>query len=67
MMTPAQMAVSVEIADDADIEAAVERAVAASGVSLDDLANQARSGRFHSENARLAWFAISPFVDHGSG
>lgn len=66
MMTPAQMEVEVEVADDADVDAAVARAVATAGVSLDELAAEARVGRFHSEAARLAWFVISPFVANGT-
>jgi hypothetical protein len=61
-MTPAEMAVRVEIADDADIDAAIASALADAGVSLEDLITQARAGRFDTEEARLAWFAISPFV-----
>jgi hypothetical protein len=61
-MTPAEMAIRVEIADDADIDAAVASALADAAVSVEDLITQARAGRFQSEEARLAWFAISPFV-----
>jgi hypothetical protein len=62
-MTPDQAAVQVEFASDADINIAIERAVADSGVSIDELRESAANGRFESEQARLAWFAISPFFD----
>ncbi|WP_298335817.1 hypothetical protein [Ferrimicrobium sp.] len=61
-MTPVQAAVVVEYATDEDIEIAVQRALEIAGVSAEELKAQARSGRFSSENARLAWFAISPFI-----
>jgi len=62
-MTADQAAVVVECATDEDIEIAVRRALESAGVSAQELKAQARSGRFSSENARLAWFAISPFID----
>ena len=61
-MTPDQAAVVVEYATDEDIEVAVQSALESAGVSAEELKAQARSGRFSSENARLAWFAISPFI-----
>ncbi|MHB8289684.1 MAG: hypothetical protein ACYDEY_10685 [Acidimicrobiales bacterium] len=60
-MTPAQ-AVDVQIADESDIEAAVQRALAEADVTLDQLIDMARHSQFVSERARLAWFAISPFL-----
>ncbi|WP_298343578.1 hypothetical protein [Ferrimicrobium sp.] len=61
-MTPDQAAVVVEYATDEDIEIAVRSALEGAGVSAEELKGEARSGRFSSENARLAWFAISPFI-----
>lgn len=61
-MTPDQAAVVVEYATDEDIEIAVRSALESAGVSAEELKGEARSGRFSSENARLAWFAISPFI-----
>ena len=63
-MTPAQMAVDVEIADDDDVTAAVANALEGAGVTLEELQEQARVSHFSSERARMAWFVISSFVDH---
>lgn len=57
--------VTVEYATEEDIEIAIARALKSAGVSAQELKAQARSGRFSSENARHAWFAISPFIDLG--
>jgi hypothetical protein len=59
-MTP-QVA-DVEIAEEADIQAAIQRALDDAGVSLDELRRQARESRFETERARLAWFIVSAFV-----
>lgn len=53
----------VQIATDADLKRAVAKALKRAEVSLDELKDQARQGRFSSERARLAWFAISPIVN----
>lgn len=62
-MTADQAAVVVEFANDEDIGIALDRALKSAGVSAQELNSQARSGRFSSEQARLAWFSISPFID----
>jgi len=62
-MTADQAAVVVEYATNEDIEIAVQRALEGAGVSAGELKAQARSGRFSSENARLPWFAVSPFIN----
>lgn len=61
-MTPAQLEIHVEVADDDDVRAAVENELQAAGVTLEALVEQAKASDFVSERARLAWFAISPFV-----
>jgi hypothetical protein len=61
-MTPAEAAVTVEIVGDAEVQAGVERALKSAGVSLNELAEQARASRFSSERARLVWFMVSPVV-----
>lgn len=53
----------VEVATDEDIQAAARRALRRAGVTVDELRQQAREGRFSSERARLAWFMISPVAD----
>lgn len=63
MMTPEQAAVTVEVASNSDVEIAIARAVKDAGVSVEALKAEAASGRFQSDDARLAWFAISPFFD----
>ncbi len=45
-------------ADDNDLCAAVDRALSRSGYTFSELAEQARTGRFESVRARLAWVAI---------
>jgi hypothetical protein len=60
-MTPPQVA-EVEIAEDADVKAAVERALNEAGVTLSELREEAKLSRFRSERARQAWFVVSPFV-----
>jgi len=62
-MTPEQAAVSVEVADDRDVEIAIARAIESAGTTIDALRAEAACGRFESDQARLAWFAISPFFD----
>ena len=61
-MTPAEASVNVEVATAEDVKAAIQKALKDAGVTLLALKEQAEAGRFSSENARLAWFAISPFV-----
>jgi hypothetical protein len=62
-MTPEQAAVTVEVASDKDVEIAISRALESAGLSIEILRKEAASGRFRSDRARLAWFAISPFFD----
>jgi hypothetical protein len=62
-MTPAQKAIDVQVADEKDVQAAIRRALKGAGVSCEELVEQARTSRFASERARLAWFVISPFVE----
>jgi hypothetical protein len=63
MITPEEAAVTVEVASDKDVEMAVTCAAEDAGVSVETLRAEAASGRFQSDEARLAWFAISPFFD----
>ncbi len=55
--------VTVEYATEEDIEIAIARVLKSAGVSAQELKIQARSGRFSSEQARHAWFAISHFLN----
>jgi hypothetical protein len=63
VMTP-QVA-EVEIATDADVDAAIRRALDEAGVTFEELREQARVSRFSSERARRAWFVVSSFVEQG--
>lgn len=54
----------VEFASDDDVRAGVERALAELGLTYEELAAQAKEGKFSSERARLTWFMISPDVEH---
>lgn len=62
-MTPAELATPVEIADDHDLEVAVQRALDRAGVTLADLRRQAAQSRFTSERARQAWFMLSALAE----
>ncbi len=48
----------VEIASREDVERFVAEALRSLGMSLEDLARQAASGRFSSDRARRVWMAI---------
>lgn len=45
-----------------DLRVAVEAGLKAAGVTLSELAEQARAGSFSSELARLLWLAIQDVV-----
>jgi hypothetical protein len=62
-MTPAQAAVDIQDADEADVQAAIENALGDAGLTLEALIEESKFGRFSSEEARLAWWVVSPFVD----
>jgi hypothetical protein len=62
-MTPAQ-AVDVQVANDRDVKAGIRKALREAGVSLDELQHQAAISHFSSERARMAWFMISPLLEH---
>ncbi|GAB38664.1 hypothetical protein GOSPT_048_00440 [Gordonia sputi NBRC 100414] len=49
---------AVEVASAADLHAAIDNALRRADCTFDDLARQAREGRFESMRARLAWVAI---------
>lgn len=59
-VTPSE--IRVDVAHRRDVDRAVRKALKNADVTLEDLQAQAASGRFCSEQARVAWFAISPFV-----
>lgn len=48
----------VEVASEQDLRVAVAHALDRAGLTFDQLADQARTGRFESVRARLAWVAI---------
>jgi hypothetical protein len=50
----------VEEVSQAEFERAVESHL---GITIEGLRDQARRGEFVSEQARAAWFVISPLVD----
>lgn len=54
---------TVEYTSAAEFEQAAESALADLGLTREELAQQARDGRFVSERARLTWFMISADVD----
>jgi hypothetical protein len=61
-MTPAQRDTLVEVADNEDVQAAIDAALTHADVSLEQLRTEARRSQFSSERARMAWFVVSPFV-----
>jgi hypothetical protein len=62
-VSPAQMAVDIYYADGADVAAAIKNALRDASLTLEALIEESKVGRFSSEDARLAWWVISPFVD----
>ncbi|MHB1783615.1 MAG: hypothetical protein ACYCTE_13205 [Acidimicrobiales bacterium] len=52
----------IESLDDHEMQEAVEATLAAAGVSVDEIRQQAIEGQFVSERARTAWFVVSPFL-----
>lgn len=50
----------MEIATEADVVAMTARVLDEIGLTYEQLEAQARDGDFTSEQARRAWFAISP-------
>lgn len=56
-----------ERASRTDVKVAVKNALRSAGVrSVKELEHQARTGRFSSERARIAWMSIAPVVTNGS-
>jgi hypothetical protein len=49
---------AVVVADEDDQKAAVEGALARSGFTYGQLARQAKTGRFSTVRARMAWVAV---------
>jgi hypothetical protein len=48
----------VVVADEDDLREAVRRTLERSGLSFEELAEQARTGNFETVRARMAWVAI---------
>lgn len=48
----------VIVADEDDLREAVRRTLGRSGLSFEELAEQARAGNFETVRARMAWVAI---------
>lgn len=64
MSTMAHEAFShVTVASPADLRAAIRNAEKRSGFTYDQLAEQARTGRYESFRARLAWVAVGGLRD----
>jgi hypothetical protein len=55
----------VEVISEANIKSAVDRSLSELGVTFQELAEQARRGRFRSERARLVWMAIADLGPQG--
>lgn len=52
------------VASPADLRAAIRKAETRSGFTYDQLAAQARAGRFETFQARLSWVAIGGLKEH---
>jgi len=52
-MTPAQMAVDIYYADEADVAAAIDNALGDASLTFEALIEEAKVGRFSSEDARF--------------
>ena len=48
-----------ELADEAELDALVNKTLEDAGVALDELRRQAHVGRFSSEELRRVWFVIN--------
>ncbi len=60
------MATSAElhvIETDDELAALVEASLAKAGTTLDDLRDQAHTGRFRSEKLRRTWFTVSSLLN----
>lgn len=53
----------VMIAGPEDTEKAIRNALSRAGCTFDELAEQARTGRFRSTRAKLAWMAIGGYYE----
>jgi hypothetical protein len=62
-MTPSELAVQVQIANEQDISEALDAVLEEIGISLSTLIEEGRSGSFSSDATRIAWWVVSPFVD----
>lgn len=62
-MSPAEAATKVELANDADLQAAARAALRRAGVTREELERQAAESRFSSERARQAWFVVSSIAE----
>jgi hypothetical protein len=65
-MTPSEMAVDVQFADEQEIREAIEVLLGEIGLSLDALIEEGINGSFSSDASRMAWWAVSPFVESDS-
>lgn len=65
-MTPSEMAVDVQTATEEEVRAAIAIVLEEAGMTLSELVEEGRSGRFSSDTARMAWWVVSPFVDANS-
>jgi hypothetical protein len=62
-VTTDQSTTTVEVLDSEDLKIAIANTLEMAGVSLGELREQACTGKFSSERASWAWFAIEPFID----
>lgn len=55
--------IEVEILDEAEVQEAIDFALARAGYTWEELREQARDGRFASEVARRVWLVVSSLVE----
>ena len=61
-MTPASATIELQVATAEDDQVAIKRALESAGVTLDELRDQARLGRYRNEACRWAWISNSALV-----
>jgi len=55
--------IEVEVLDAAAVREYIDNALELAGHSWDELQEQAQAGKFTTETAREAWFAVSTFAE----
>lgn len=63
MTTATDHTTEIEALSQDEVDAAVAAILAEEGVTLDEMREQARAGRFATESQRRAWFVIDGLIE----